>query len=100
MKRFWLSWYHSDVDHGAFELHSPWWTSGTRLFGETVSRTICAAVIAKNGEEARERVRLSYDRPPEPDAIEWRFCEAKDDEWSPFNDRFQRAKWMAWPVTP
>jgi hypothetical protein len=94
-RNYWLSWYH-DIDAlGAFELHSPWWVSGTRLDG---ADTVCAAIKAENEDAAKAAVVAAYDTPP--DTLEWRFCERQPDVWSPFNTRFQRSAWIQWETTP
>lgn len=92
--RFWLSWY--DTRYGQWELHSPWWVSGERC--DDGAKTICAAVEADSEEDAKRKVLEAHDE--YPDDVEWRFCEEKPDDWSPFCDRFNRAKWMQWPTAP
>lgn len=94
---FWLSWYN-EPRMGGFELHSPWWCSGWRMSDDADS--IVAAVRATDPDAAREVVRSSYDSPP--DAMEFRFVEARDEGWSPYNDRFRPAAWMLeyWPAAP
>lgn len=100
MKRFWISWYHTPV-MGQFELHSPWWVSGARHVADRLAfdevreePTICAAVQADHEEAAKAIVQASYDVPPHE--IEWRFCEERPDDWSPFSGRFPKADWMKW----
>lgn len=90
-KAFWVSWYNV-LPIGSFELHRPWWISGYRADD---AETMCAAIIAPDEEGAKALVMAAYDEPPEE--VEWRFCEERADDWSPFNDRFQRANWMRWP---
>ena len=106
MSSFWISWYHRP-DMGAFELHSPWWVSGRRVTHEPLKDvleepTVVAAVQAVDEIAAKNIVRQSYDAPPAD--IEWRFCEPRPDDWTPFNDRFPKAAWMRWdahtPRTP
>jgi len=100
LKNFWLSWY---AKTGAYELHWPWWTSGYRYVhrdGEECEEpTIVAAVRAESEEAAKEIVIASHDTPPT--ALEWRFCEERPDDWTPYeSDRFPKAKWMPqWPPT-
>lgn len=48
MKSFWISWYH-EQSFGAFELHSPWWVSGST----DTANTVCAAVRAEDEEHAK-----------------------------------------------
>lgn len=91
MKKYWVSWYHEPA-FGGFELNTPWWISGTRGDDDCV----CAAIKANSGEEAKEMVRKSYDKPPKPATIEWRFCTKKPKKWSPFGERFPKADWMSW----
>jgi hypothetical protein len=88
-KKFWLSWI-TTVQQGEFELHSPWWHSGTAQHGQI----FCAAVKAVDADAARVIIHECYDNPPF--SIEWRFVDEKADDWSPFCDRFPRARWMAW----
>lgn len=101
MSSFWISWFHKPA-MGAFELHSPWWVSGSRevanrfTFDEGHSEpTICAAVRAEDEAAAKEAVTAAYDMRPAD--MEWRFCEPRPDDWSPFSGRFPRADWMKWP---
>jgi hypothetical protein len=89
--KFWVSWYNTEPLE-QFELHSPWWISGSR--SSDGAETICAAITAATESDAKETVLASYDNRPEH--IEWRFCEARPVEWSPFGDRFPRAAWMDW----
>lgn len=90
--RYWLSWYHKPALMGGFELHLPWWISGTRADG---ADTVCAAVIAASEDAAREIIFDCYDK--RPFDIEWRFCDERAADWSPFSERFPRADWMQWP---
>lgn len=101
MSNFWISWFHTPA-MGGFELHSPWWVSGSRevvnrlAFDEGHSEpTICAAVQADDEDGAKEAVVASYDM--RPSNVEWRFCEPRADDWTPFNERFPKADWMTWP---
>lgn len=88
--KFWISWFHKK-EFSPFELHTPWWVSGYDGDG---SETVCAALIADDDEKAREMIYACYD--VRPDVIEWRFCHSKEEDWSPFCDRFPRAGWMKW----
>lgn len=95
LKPFWISWW---VD-GSFELHAPWWFSGVRWTtgtdGEDNEQSCaCAAVMAKDEEDAKRFVRESHD--DRAANIEWRFCEERPRKWQPFSDRFPRADWMQW----
>lgn len=90
LKNFWVSWF-ATPEQGEFEIHSPWWFSGTRLDGAS---TVVAAVKATDADAARIMVFESYDRPPFK--LDWRFVEERPDDWSPFSDRFPRADWMKW----
>ena len=97
MTAFWLSWYLTK-EMGAFELESPWWVSGARVWqkGDEIwtDDSIVAAVRAESEEAAKELVLASFDKRPE--AIEWRFCEPRPDGWAPFSERFPRGDWMKW----
>ncbi len=90
MSRYWVSWYG---DNGIFELHSPWWISGQRCSDDAY--TFCAAVIADSEEAAQAVIVDAHD--DKSIELEWRFCEPRAEDWSPFCDRFQRRDWMVWP---
>ena len=92
---YWLSWYHRP-EYGEFELHWPWWVSGTTIgvdFEETGS-TICTAIRATGVAEAKRVIEKSYDN--EQRNLEWRFANEQRRDWSPFGDRFPKADWMTW----
>ena len=97
---FWLSWWHP-AETGDFELASPWWVSGSPFSYDPkdelaliAENCICAAVRAESEDDAKAKVLAAYDTPPP--ALEWRFCEPRPKDWSPFTDRFERADWMKW----
>lgn len=113
-KRWWISWRHYAEHYSPFEIHTPWWVSGSAHDFET----ICAAVIAPTEEAAKAKIIASYDEPPKnPDDLEiwdmpesggvvkidpsigivWRFCNMRADDWSPYGDRFQEPDWAKWP---
>lgn len=94
MKRWWLSWEHP-VSHGPFTLTAPWWISGFCDSVEGSTDMICAAVTAPDEAAAKNIIRTAHDK--DPGEIEWRFCDERADDWSPFCDRFPQAKWMTWP---
>ena len=87
-KRYWVSW----IGDENFELHSPWWRSGYSGDGEKV--VFCAAVISTSEAAAKRAINNALDSGY---IEEWRFFEEKENDWSPFNDRFRRADWMVWP---
>lgn len=89
MHSYWISWYHAP-NFSAFELRSPWWISGERAADN--AQSICAAIKANNEKEAHEMIYKCYDLPP--NKIEFRFCEIKHNDWSPFGDRFPKSSWM------
>lgn len=96
-KRWWVSW---QCVAAGFELHSPWWESGYVMAfdenGEDIDvPTYCAAVAADDEVGAKEQILRAYDAAPI--RLEWRFCNERDPVWSPFGERFQKAKWMQWP---
>lgn len=93
-KAFWLSWYNV-LPMASFELHRPWWISGYRVSDD--AETICAALIAPDESAAKQFILNAYDEPPK--SVEWRFCEERFGDWSPFSDRFPRADWMKWEPT-
>jgi len=93
VKNYWLSWYCPPHLMGKFELHWPWWISGLRVDDE--HEVICAAVRAED-EEAAKRIIIDAHDEPRPVDLEWRFVAEKPDDWSPFDDRFQKANWMQW----
>lgn len=84
---WWLRWYGSDGFD--FTLHWPWWVSG--YAGD--STVLVAAVRATSEEAAKAIVESAHAK----GKIEWSFAEPRDVDWSPFCDRFPRAKWMHWP---
>jgi len=92
--RYWISWYSPVSLYGKFELHTPWWVSGETCEDEP-RHTICAAIEAGSEGEAMQLIKECYDECPPP--IEFRFCDKRPDDWSPFCDRFERADWMRWP---
>lgn len=103
MKRFWLSWYGYN---GTFELHSPWWLTGycgeerfDRLGFPMGDATFCAAIIAEHGLAAKNIVRAAHDDQEFAKYMEFRFCEERARDWSPFGSRFIRGDWMQWPAT-
>jgi hypothetical protein len=89
-RRFWVSWWMTDAS-GAFELHAPWWISGERMDG---AQSVCAAIVARDEDDARTVVRTSHDNPGAD--LEWRFVEERPTDWSAFSGRFRRAGWMKW----
>lgn len=91
MNKYWVSWYSPEELMGKFELHSPWWVSGSDMGSRD---TICAAIKAHTEKEAKQIVRECYDDCPPP--IEWRFVEEREKDWSPFNGRFRKSDWMKW----
>jgi hypothetical protein len=90
--RWWVSWYAA----GPFTYHGPWWISGGEVGGEQRA-TVCAAVVAASADDARRRIVAAHDDPTV--SPQWRFVERRDNDWSPFGDRFPRAAWMRWPDT-
>lgn len=95
MRQYWLSWISPSDLWGKFELHQPWWVSG---YDSDDNQTICAAIRAYTEKEAKKIVMECYDACPPP--IIWRFVNEMGANWSPFNSRFRRAKWMRWPDLP
>jgi hypothetical protein len=97
VRAWWISWYADPAD-GPFELHTPWWISGSTM--EHVQRsTIVAAVQAESEDDAWEVVREAYDA--DPKNLEERFCTELTDEkmpWERPGSRFQLADWMKWPA--
>ena len=76
----------------AFELHWPWWVTGSKI--DVDEKSVCAAVKAENGDCAKNIVLSSYDARPYD--VEWDFVEERGNGWSPFSGRFPRADWMQW----
>lgn len=87
---FWISFWTSTPEH--FEYHGPWWESGSDFDDR---RSLCAAVMAEDEEDAKRIISKAFDDGFAPD--DWRFAEPEETAWSPFNDRFQRQDWMKWP---
>lgn len=88
--RYWIAWW-ATIKDGGFTLCSPWWISAQDMHGRT---KFCAAVKAKDTDDAKRIIRESYDNGGAD--LAWEFCEAKPDYWNPFCDRFQRKSWMKW----
>ncbi len=88
MKRWWVSFWTSDISE--FEYNGPWWISG---YDSNDRRSVCAAVVAANENEAREIIKKANVDEPE----EWRFVDERPDDWSPFSERFAKRDWMQWP---
>lgn len=92
MVKFWVSFWSADLSK--FEYHGPWWVSGYRG-DECGEQSVCAAVVAKDEEHAKHIIEAAHDEGHAP--AEGRFVDAREDAWSPFCDRFTKAKWMKWP---
>lgn len=97
MTNYWVSWWHLEsfnTDDMGFEIHSPWWISGQR--GSDGATSICAAIKAESEESAKAKIIYSYDITR---ILEFRFCEERPDDWTPFSDRFPKRDWMQWNAT-
>jgi hypothetical protein len=88
---YWVSWF-ATAENGEWELRSPWWISGSR--GSDGAPTVVAAVFADSDDDAKRIIEFAHDSLAHE--IEYRFCEPRSADWSPFCDRFPRAKWMEW----
>lgn len=88
-KNFWLSWYH-DKNMSGYGTAFPSWVSGESPRG----KMICAAIKAKDENEAWEIVEKSYAE--RPVVLARGFCQEREKSWSPFSDRFPKADWMVW----
>lgn len=89
INRYWVSWWQPTEDHRP--LTDPphpqvlgWWCSGSSDEGDS----ICALVEAESEDKAKVYVQISW-----PEAENWRFIEAKPNDWIP-GDRFPPQKWM------
>lgn len=91
MNKYWVSWYSPNSE---FTLYRPWWVSGESCEGLEI---ICAALIADDEESAKEQIFETHDN--RPSSIDFRFVNERPSDWSPFNARFPKAKWMDeyWP---
>lgn len=89
MKKFWISWYHNPNSH--FTLHFPWWVSGYSSYSGG-SETICAAIKAFDEDHCKKQIKNCYDI--KNNDLHFRFFEEKEDDWSPFCERFQKEDWM------
>jgi len=92
-KPFWVSWYGRAL--GPWEWHGPWWISGEEDGEDGANPIFCAAVLARDEDDAKARILAAHDAPPGD--VEWRFVNEHDADWSPFGSRFRQAKWMRWP---
>lgn len=92
MGKYWVSWYGSKTP---FTLETPWWITGYTGDEDDKLPIVCAAVRAESDEDAQRIIRSAHDRYPRD--LVFRFVEPRNADWSPFNDRFQRAEWMRWP---
>ena len=96
--RWWLSFYHKSSD-GLFTMDNPWWVAGEP--DDQGHVPIVVAVVAPTANQAKWHVLHSFDSTPR--ALEWRFCDPRPDDWSPWDvkegstTRFPRAAWMVWP---
>ncbi len=90
-KPYWISWYSPPGE--VFEIHSPWWISGY-VCDEHETDIICAAIIAKDEEDAEKIICDSYDTKGLP--LSFRFVNERPKDWSPYCDRFQKCDWMKW----
>ena len=88
MKKYWISWYHAE-DFTPFTLDTAWWVSGEDMNNR---QTICAAIFSDHVALAHQQIQMLYDATPKE--IEFRFCEEKPDEWTPYCERFPKAEWM------
>lgn len=98
MKKYWVSFNCSVNLMENFEMHSPWWISGSQINSnyEITSHSICCAIQQPNKREVYRYVRSCFDKGYEPKRIKYRFIDEKPNSWSPFCDRFPKAKWMKW----
>lgn len=92
--RWWVSFFIPENWLSKMEIHTPWWVSGERGMDEDTEVSICVAVLADDEEHAMRCVRGCFDSPIEP---EWRFVNARNEDWIPFCDRFPQDDWMQWP---
>lgn len=96
LRKWWISWLNDPEGPGLSPLEVPhrgeWPTWVTGFDGK--HDTICAAVVAIDEEEAKGLVREAYESDVEPD---FRFVEARPDDWSPYAPRFPERKEMYWP---
>ncbi len=87
MRIYWLSWENRN-EFSNYELHWPWWISGS---GDGFN-TICAAIVGRDEDAVREVVHDCYDA--RPDHIKFRFIEERPDDFVPYSDRFAWKSWM------
>lgn len=100
MKIFWISWWIREEGMMNFECHFPWYRSGmreSRHDANLIDVSICAAILARDSEDAKLFIHKSFDRPgllPSQD-FEFRFCEEQP-EWD-YTDRFPKQDWHIFP---
>lgn len=87
--RLWMSFWVDLSKPMHADCHWPWWISGERGDG---MKSVCVGVEYPTEERAWTELRRAFG-----DDIKERFAEERCADWSPFADRFQRAKWMCWP---
>ncbi len=93
LKPYWLSWTSKTE---AFVMYFPWWISGYECHEKEDRPTICAAVWARSQQAAKDIIKNSHFEQSDGLNIEYRFCEERPLDWSPFCDRFPRGDWMIW----
>lgn len=89
LKKYWISWYHEQC-FSPFEIDTAFWSTGWRV--SDYAETICAAIYATSQTNAYDTIIKSYDE--KPDIIDFRFCEKKPRNWTPYDERFYQASWM------
>lgn len=93
LRPFWVSWWANPAV--PFTWDGPWWISGWRfLANDDEQDSICAAVMAASAAAAEAVIRAAHDDPS--CQLEFRFCEERPLDWSPFSERFPRRDWMRW----
>lgn len=90
-KRWWASF---ELLSGNYEIHSPSWVSG---YGR--GPTVVFAGIAESEDDLMEHIEAHC--LDEGSSVEWRFVNERDDDYSPYTDRFPGpSSWHVWPDVP
>jgi hypothetical protein len=89
---FWASFWTTTPERWEYE--GPWWVTGETGHHGNTATSICLAVQAESEEQVRAIIVAAHGGTA-PD--EWRFVNPRQDDWTPYSNRFRPASWMRWP---